>query len=127
MVDDARRLEPLADEAAEMLTAMANPNNLLVLCALISGEQAEETLCRSLGPPAEAFDQAVADLREAGLVSDSRKTPGSLRLRDIRAAEIADAVYSAFMGQSLVEPGKARFQEDPDNPGGYGVFARDGI
>ena len=66
-------LEPRADEAAELLTAMANPKRLLILCHLAGGEKSVTELEGLLGQRQAAVSQQLARLRLEGLVSTRRE------------------------------------------------------
>jgi DNA-binding transcriptional ArsR family regulator len=68
----AELLEKNAEQAAELLAAMANPRRLMVLCKLLDGEKSVNALAGSIGLSQSALSQHLAKLRERGLVTTRR-------------------------------------------------------
>lgn len=68
----ADRLKPNADEAAELLLAMANPRRLMILCHLLDGEMSVNTLGKAVGMNQSALSQQLARLRAMRLVETRR-------------------------------------------------------
>ncbi len=62
-----------AEEAAEFLKKLANPNRLMVLCALSDGEQSVGQLNDKVELSQSALSQHLAALREANLVNTRRE------------------------------------------------------
>jgi ArsR family transcriptional regulator, virulence genes transcriptional regulator len=62
-----------AEEAAEFLKKLANPNRLMVLCALSDGEQSVGELNEKVALSQSALSQHLAALREANLVNTRRE------------------------------------------------------
>lgn len=63
-----------AAEAAEFLKKMANPNRLMVLCALSTGELTVSELNSRIPLSQSALSQHLAALRAANLVSTRRES-----------------------------------------------------
>lgn len=68
-VDDMDRV---ADEASELLLAMANPNRLMILCRLLEGECTVTSLAERVGMSQTAVSQHLAKLRALKLVATRR-------------------------------------------------------
>jgi DNA-binding transcriptional ArsR family regulator len=72
----ARGLEDLslvAEEAAELLGAMANPKRMLVLCKLLEGERSVGDLAVVAGLSQAALSQHLGKMRALGLVTTRRE------------------------------------------------------
>ena len=61
-----------ADEAADLLTAMANAKRLLILCNLVEGEVTVGALAEKVGLSQSALSQHLSKLRAMDLVSTRR-------------------------------------------------------
>lgn len=70
---DIAELEPRADEAAELLSAMANPRRLLILCHLLDEELNVGELSRRVGLAQSPLSQHLARLRAMKLVTARRE------------------------------------------------------
>lgn len=66
-------LEPRADEAAELLAAMANPKRLLILCHLLDEELSVGQLSERVGLAQSPLSQHLSKLRALKLVSTRRE------------------------------------------------------
>lgn len=123
MVSDARRFEPLSQYAADLLEVLAEPDRLTVCCSLISGEQTIEALEKSLMMQREELLAAV-DTLIAKDVLDQKIRDGQVlyRLADIQAAEVVDALCSAFLGEDFSNRAKVPFRSNKRLVGGYGKF-----
>ncbi|WP_417310709.1 ArsR/SmtB family transcription factor [Devosia sp.] len=66
-------LEPRADEAAELLAAMANPKRLLILCNLLDEELSVGELADRVGLGQSPLSQHLSKLRALKLVSTRRE------------------------------------------------------
>lgn len=62
-----------AEEAANFLRKLANPNRLMVLCALINGEMSVGELNSRIPLSQSALSQHLAALRKAGIVATRRE------------------------------------------------------
>ena len=123
MVTDARRLEPLAEEAAELLKTLADPDRLMIVCDLISGEKSVEELIERLGLSLEELTPALKALCGFGVLAKSEETENAYRLVDIQAAEIVDALCSAFLGEDFSNRAKVPFRANRQLVGGVGKFS----
>lgn len=72
MTMDISALEPRAEEAAQLLTAMANPKRLLILCNLLEQERSVSELSRIVGLEQSPLSQHLSKLRALGLVKTRR-------------------------------------------------------
>ncbi|WP_394688201.1 ArsR/SmtB family transcription factor [Hoeflea sp.] len=70
---DAQDLERNSDEAATLLSAMANQKRLLILCNLARGEMQVGALAERVQLSQSALSQHLAKLRNQGLVSTRRE------------------------------------------------------
>lgn len=70
---DTERLARSANEAAELLSALASPNRLMILCNLLNGEMAVLPLAEAVGMSQSALSQQLAKLRALRLVSARRE------------------------------------------------------
>ena len=71
-INDARRLNAKAAEAARLLTALANEHRLAILCELVEGERSVGTLVDAVGLTQSALSQHLSKLRAAGTVATRR-------------------------------------------------------
>lgn len=65
-------LEPRADEAAELLAAMANPKRLLILCHLLGEELSVGELSERVALAQSPLSQHLSKLRALKLVATRR-------------------------------------------------------
>lgn len=65
---DARQLKESADDACALLKALANPHRLMMVCALIDGEQSVGALAQMLGVRETLASQHLGLLRRDGVV-----------------------------------------------------------
>lgn len=65
-------LEPRADDAAELLSAMANPKRLLILCHLLDHELSVNQLSELVGLAQSPLSQHLSKLRALRLVATRR-------------------------------------------------------
>ncbi len=65
-------LSDRAEQAAQLLNAMANPKRLLILCNLIKQEMAVGALAATVDLSQSALSQHLAKLRALGLVKTRR-------------------------------------------------------
>jgi len=81
-------MQPRAEEAAEMLTALANPKRLLVLCSLVEDERSVGELADLVHLSDAALSQHLSKMRALGLVRTRRDRQTiyySLASDDVRA------------------------------------------
>ena len=91
------QIKARVDEASAFLKKLANPDRLLVACALIDGERSVRTLEETLGIRQPGLSQQLAELREAGLIS-SRKEGKAVyyRLADPRVERFVQTMHDLF-------------------------------
>jgi DNA-binding transcriptional ArsR family regulator len=86
-----------ACEVAAFLKTLANEQRLLVLCALLEGEQSVGQLNERVELSASALSQHLAWLREAGMVSTRRQAQTIFyTLADARVIEILSLLKQQF-------------------------------
>lgn len=67
------RMQARAEEAAELLKALSNPQRLRVMCLLIDGEKTVGEINAEVELSQSALSQHLAVLREGGLVQTRRE------------------------------------------------------
>lgn len=96
-------LEPRADEAAELLAAMANPKRLLILCHLLDSELSVSELSERVQLGQSPLSQHLAKLRALKLVSTRRE--GQMILYRLASESVASVlttlhgIYCRPLGQ----------------------------
>lgn len=70
----AQQMQARADEASELLKAMANPQRLRVLCLLVEGEKSVGEINAAIDLSQSALSQHLAVLREQSLVVTRRES-----------------------------------------------------
>ncbi len=81
-------LQPRAEEAAALLSALANPKRRLVLCSLVEKEKSVGELAELVGLSDAALSQHLAKMRALGLVRTRREAQTihyTLASEDVRA------------------------------------------
>jgi ArsR family transcriptional regulator, virulence genes transcriptional regulator len=81
-------MQPRAEQAAAMMSAMANPKRLLVLCSLVEQERSVGELAQLVGLSDAALSQHLSKMRALNLVSarrDGQTIYYSLASGDVRA------------------------------------------
>lgn len=66
-------LGAVAEEASELLGAMANPKRMMVLCKLLDGERSVGDLAVIVGLSQAALSQHLGKMRALGLVATRRE------------------------------------------------------
>ena len=69
----AREMRPHAQEAAELLKALANEQRLMILCHLLLGPLSVSQLNERMPLSQSALSQHLAVLRESGIVRTARQ------------------------------------------------------
>ncbi|WP_432288366.1 metalloregulator ArsR/SmtB family transcription factor [Aminobacter sp. BA135] len=88
-----------AGEASEFLKKLANPNRLMIVCALVDGERSVRDLEDRLGIRQPGLSQQLAELRDAGLIAGRKESKSVFyRLADERVAEMVALLYRMFCG-----------------------------
>lgn len=90
-------MEPVAREASELLTAMANEKRLLILCQLLKGEMSVNVLAEKVGMNQSALSQQLSKLRALKLV-DTRREAQQIyyRLTSSPARQLLETLYGIF-------------------------------
>lgn len=70
---EMRRMEQNADRASQLLTAMANPKRLLILCNLLDSELNVSELAERIDLGQSPLSQHLSKLRAWGLVKTRRE------------------------------------------------------
>ena len=92
-------LEPRADDAAELLAAMANPKRLLILCHLLDNELSVGQLSELVGLAQSPLSQHLSKLRALRLVATRREGQMILyRLASDNVAKILTTLYGIYCG-----------------------------
>lgn len=130
MTPASENLSPLADEATELLKALAHPARLMICCQLRDTEMSVGDIETTLGIKQPRLSRELAKLRDEGLV-DTRKQSKLVfyRLSDKpRVREMVDAICAVMMGTFTPKAHSPSTSPNfkPNRPGGYGVFARAG-
>jgi len=71
-LDEAKQLTAKANEAARLLSALANERRLAILCELVERERSVGELVAIVGLTQSALSQHLAKLRAAGIVATRR-------------------------------------------------------
>ncbi len=98
----AQALDEKAADVAAMLSLMANPHRLRILCRLAEGEASVGALGQEAGLSQSALSQHLARLRTGGLVTTRREAQTifySLANDETRA--IMEAMYRVFCAPEL--------------------------
>ena len=86
-----------AAEVSDFLRSLSNESRLLVLCALIEGEQSVSELNAHVDLSPSALSQHLASLRESGLVQTRREAQTIYyRLADDRVIEVLALLKKLF-------------------------------
>jgi DNA-binding transcriptional ArsR family regulator len=87
-------LEPRADEAAELLAAMANPKRLLILCHLLDEELSVGELSERVQLAQSPLSQHLSKLRALRLVA-TRRDGQMIRYR-LASSEVASVLKTLY-------------------------------
>lgn len=91
-----------AAQAAELLSAMANPKRLLILCNLVGGEMAVGALAETVDLSQSALSQHLAKLRALRMVKtrrDAQTIYYSIASAEVRA--VLETLYNIYCGPSM--------------------------
>jgi DNA-binding transcriptional ArsR family regulator len=94
-------LEPRADDAAELLSAMSNPKRLLILCHLLDRELSVNQLSELVGLAQSPLSQHLSKLRALRLVATRRD--GQMILYRLSSSEVAK-ILTTLHGIYCVPP-----------------------
>ncbi|HWJ88826.1 MAG TPA: metalloregulator ArsR/SmtB family transcription factor [Pelagibacterium sp.] len=94
---EALELKDKVDEASGFLKKLANPDRLLVACALVGGERSVRELEDGLGIRQPGLSQQLAELREAGLIVGRKQGKQVFyRLADPRVETFVHTMHDLF-------------------------------
>jgi len=128
MKPQTRKLSPLAQEATDLLKALAHPERLMICCQLRDTEMSVGDIENTLGIRQPRLSRELSKLRETGLVETRRDSKLVFyRLSDKpRVRDMVDAICAVMLGKDLPVSEYSRPSPPirPERPGGYGVFAR---
>lgn len=97
--EELEQMAAHADEAANLLKALANPNRLQILCVLGTEEMAVGELNEIVALSQSALSQHLAKLRSDGLVATRRESQTIYyRLNPGPARDIIAILYRYFCG-----------------------------
>lgn len=94
---DLAAMQDSAQDAADFLKLLANPNRLLIACALVERELSVSQLEREVGLRQPGLSQQIAELREAGMIVGRKQSKSVFyRLTDGRVAEFVELLQRHF-------------------------------
>ena len=97
---DPEAMRAHAADAAQLLRALANDKRLMLLCALVEGEQSVGELNARVDLSQSALSQHLAVLREDGLVGTRREAQTIYySLADGPAHRIIETLHGIYCGQ----------------------------
>ncbi|APF39530.1 winged helix-turn-helix transcriptional regulator [Chelatococcus daeguensis] len=101
---DSQTMQRAADEASELLKALANRHRLLILCQLVDGEKSVGQLAEFLGIRDSTVSQHLALLRRDRLIAGRREGQTIwYRIESEPARAILVALYQSFCTPALPE------------------------
>lgn len=97
MHNELKQMRRNAAEVSDFLRALSNENRLLVLCALVDGEQSVSELNAHIDLSPSALSQHLAWLREGGLVQTRREAQTIYySLADARVGKVLSLLKKLF-------------------------------
>lgn len=105
-------LKASADDACALLKALANPHRLMIVCALVNGEQSVGALAQALGVRETLTSQHLGLLRRDGVVSARRE--GQTIFYDLRSGQaraLVETLSRLFCAVPETAPSPAPFKE----------------
>ncbi|MBS0241406.1 MAG: helix-turn-helix transcriptional regulator [Proteobacteria bacterium] len=92
-----QELTEKSQEAAALLTLLANPHRLQILCALLDGERSVSSLAAVVDLSQSALSQHLAKLREADIVATRREAQSIYyTIADERAERLLKVLADIF-------------------------------
>jgi DNA-binding transcriptional ArsR family regulator len=89
-----------AEAASSLMKSLANPNRLMIACALLDGERSVGDLETDLGLRQPSLSQQLAELRESGVVEARREAKQVFyRISDQRAVALLATLHQIFCGE----------------------------
>lgn len=128
MTPISKDLAPLANEATELLKALAHPERLIICCQLRDTEMSVGDIETTLGIKQPRLSRELSKLRDTGLVTTRKESKLVFyTLSDApRVRNMVDAICAVMLGKTAKNSAGATASPKlkPNRPGGYGVFAR---
>ncbi len=94
---DIQELTAKSEEASQLLSLLANPHRLRILCELHRGERSVSALEQVVDLSQSALSQHLAKLRVAGIVSTRRQAQTIYySVADERTAKLLPVLYEMF-------------------------------
>jgi DNA-binding transcriptional ArsR family regulator len=108
-------MQAAADQASELLKALANRHRLLIVCQLIDGERSVGELAEFLGIRDSAVSQHLALMRKDGLVRTRRDGQTIwYSIGDPAARELVNTLYRVYCAPAAAcAPKRARPSRTP--------------
>jgi DNA-binding transcriptional ArsR family regulator len=89
-----------AEAAGSFMKSLANPNRLMIACALLDGERSVGDLETDLGLRQPSLSQQLAELRESGVVEARREAKQVFyRISDQRVVALLATLHQIFCGE----------------------------
>ncbi len=102
---DPNQLQRRAEEASELLKALANVRRLMILCQLLEGEKSVGELVRRIGLSPSALSQHLARLRRDRLVSTRRSAQTIYyAIAGAEARALLQALHTLYCDRAPAEP-----------------------
>jgi DNA-binding transcriptional ArsR family regulator len=97
---DSRVTREKAEAASSFMKSLANPNRLMIACALLEGERSVGDLETDLGLRQPSLSQQLAELRESGVVEARREAKQVFyRISDQRVFALLATLHQIFCGE----------------------------
>jgi DNA-binding transcriptional ArsR family regulator len=97
---DSKVTREKAEAASSFLKSLANPNRLMIACALLDGERSVGELEIDLGLRQPSLSQQLAELRETGVVEARREAKQVFyRISDQRTVALLTTLHQIFYGR----------------------------
>lgn len=106
---DIQELNTKSEEASALLTLLANPHRLRILCALLEGERSVSSLESVVDLSQSALSQHLARLRRSGIVKTRREAQSIYyTIADGRAARVLEVLAELFCKPAKADTSKRR-------------------
>jgi DNA-binding transcriptional ArsR family regulator len=97
---DSKVTREKAEAASSFMKSLANPNRLMIACALLEGERSVGDLETDLGLRQPSLSQQLAELRESGVVEARREAKQVFyRISDQRVVALLATLHQIFCGE----------------------------
>ena len=96
---DSRVTREKAEAASSFMKSLANPNRLMIACALLDGERSVGDLETDLGLRQPSLSQQLAELRESIVEARREAKQVFYRISDQRAVALLATLHQIFCGE----------------------------